>query len=182
MHHFFVPELMVAAVLVKTSVFDRFLIFLFFRFFRFFFCFYFLGGREPRVACYPSRSLAFPWFPLLSLTCPCFPFLFLAFLCFPLLALAFPPRRRAKRAPPDLVSPAFSGFPLVSLAFPCVPLFSLDFSGRVLGGFGGDWGGFWERLGRVLGNASTTLIHDRASRSLPRQVFFGARLTRKFPC
>ena len=32
MHHFFVPELMAAAVLVKTIVFDQFLNFLFFNF------------------------------------------------------------------------------------------------------------------------------------------------------
>ena len=36
MHHFFVPELMAAAVLVKTIVFDQFLIFLFFDFFSIF--------------------------------------------------------------------------------------------------------------------------------------------------
>ena len=33
MHHFFVPELMAAAVLVKTIVFEQFLIFLIFLFF-----------------------------------------------------------------------------------------------------------------------------------------------------
>ena len=43
MHHFFVPELMVATVLVKTIVFDQLLNFLFFDFFRF------LGGGVSQV-------------------------------------------------------------------------------------------------------------------------------------
>ena len=65
---------------------------------------------------------------LLSLAYPCFSLLSLASLCFPLLALVCLLRRRAERAPLDLLSLYFSALPLVSLAFSYVPSLSRAFS------------------------------------------------------
>ena len=58
----------------------------------------------------------------------CFSLLSLASLCFPLLALVCLPRRRAERAPLDLLSLYFFALPLVSLAFAYVPSLSRAFS------------------------------------------------------